>query len=69
MPTFRSRDGNRKDIEQNNTSFGIAAQVLKEGGTLAIFPEEAIRPDIFYLHSKKDFPELPLKLKNLPILI
>jgi 1-acyl-sn-glycerol-3-phosphate acyltransferase len=64
MPTFRSRDGNRKDIEQNNTSFGIAAQVLKEGGTLAIFPEAGHQAGHFLSSFKKGFPRIAFKAEE-----
>lgn len=64
MPTFRSRDGNRKDIEQNNTSFGIAAQVLKDGGTLAIFPEAGHQAGHFLSSFKKGFPRIAFKAEE-----
>ena len=39
MPTFRTRDGNRSDIRSNHDTFDLAAKILGEGGTLAMFPE------------------------------
>ncbi len=55
MPTFRSRDGGRKDIEKNNSTFSIAATILKEGGTVAIFPEAGHQAGHFLSTFKKGF--------------
>jgi hypothetical protein len=65
MPTFRSRDGGRRDIQQNNVTFQIAANVLNSGGTLAIFPEAGHQAGHFLSTFKKGFPRIAFKAEEL----
>lgn len=65
MPTFRSRDGGRRDIQQNNITFQIAANVLQAGGTLAIFPEAGHQAGHFLSTFKKGFPRIAFKAEEL----
>jgi 1-acyl-sn-glycerol-3-phosphate acyltransferase len=39
MPTFRAKDGGASDIKKNMETFQIAAEILKKGGTITMFPE------------------------------
>ncbi len=55
MPTFRSRDGNRSDIESNLALYNRAARVLKSGGTIVIFPEATHQHGHFMNTFKKGF--------------
>ncbi len=79
MPTFRTRDGGRKDIEKNNEIFDIAAKILNRGGTLCIFPEAMHQHGRYLGTYKKGFPRIAfaaeemgnydLKLKIMPVSI
>ncbi len=58
LPTFRDRDGNRDDVRSNSNTFHIAADVLKRGGTLAMFPEAAHQHGNYLGSFKKGFPRV-----------
>lgn len=77
LPTFRSRDGDRKDIRFNMTTFDIAAKILNDGGTIVIFPEAQHQQGHYIGSFKKGFPrvafgaeekaDFKLGLKVLPV--
>lgn len=58
LPTFRTRDGGVSDIKYNMTSFGIAAKVLNDGGTLVIAPEAQHQQGHYLGSFKKGFPRI-----------
>lgn len=58
MPTFRSRDGGRSDIMQNNVTFSIAAKILQRGGTMIMFPEAGHQHGRYLSTFKKGFPRI-----------
>ena len=60
MPTFRSRDGNLSDVRSNNLTFDIAANVLKRGGTIIMFPEAAHQEGRYLGTFKKGYPRVAL---------
>ena len=64
MPTYRSRDGGRKDIEKNTTTFSIAAKVLNDGGTLAVFPEAGHQAGRFLSTFKKGFARIAFQAEE-----
>lgn len=55
MPTFRTRDGNRDDVRSNIALYERAARVLKDGGTIVIFPEATHQHGHFMNTFKKGF--------------
>ena len=58
MPTFRSRDGDISDIRKNTETFQIAANILKNGGVIVMFPE-AMHQQGRYLNTfKKGVPRV-----------
>jgi 1-acyl-sn-glycerol-3-phosphate acyltransferase len=60
MPTFRSRDGNLSDVRSNSLTFDIAANVLKRGGTIIMFPEAAHQEGRYLGTFKKGYPRVAL---------
>lgn len=60
IPTFRSRDGNLNDVRSNNLTFDIAANVLKRGGTIVMFPEAGHQNGRYLGTFKKGFPRVAL---------
>lgn len=65
MPTFRSRDGGVSDIKRNFSTFDIAANILKRGGTLAIFPEAQHQHGHYLSSFKKGFPRIAMHAQEL----
>lgn len=55
MPTFRTRDGNRDDVRSNIALYERAARVLKDRGTIVIFPEATHQHGHFMNTFKKGF--------------
>ncbi|MBO4503995.1 MAG: 1-acyl-sn-glycerol-3-phosphate acyltransferase [Bacteroidales bacterium] len=55
LPTFRTRDGDRSDIRSNLAIYDRAARILKDGGTLVIFPEATHQHGHFMNTFKKGF--------------
>jgi len=60
IPTFRSRDGSLSDVRSNNLTFDIAANVLKRGGTIVMFPEAAHQEGRYLGTFKKGYPRVAL---------
>lgn len=58
LPTFRNRDGGVSDVKFNVTSFNIAAEVLKKGGTVVIYPEAQHQQGHYLGTFKKGFPRI-----------
>jgi len=58
MPTFRTRDGGRRDIMYNNVTFDMAEKVLHKGGTMIMFPEAAHQHGRYLSTFKKGFPRI-----------
>jgi len=58
LPTFRLRDGSLNDIRINNYSFEIASKALKNGATLAMYPEAGHQAGHFMTTFKKGFPRV-----------
>lgn len=58
MPTFRTRDGGRSDILQNNVTFSIAGKILQRGGTMIMFPEAGHQHGRYLSTFKKGFPRI-----------
>ncbi len=58
LPTFRDRDGDRNDVRANSNTFSIAADVLKNGGTLTMFPEAVHQHGNYLGDFKKGFPRI-----------
>lgn len=58
LPTFRSRDGGREDIQSNLATFDLAARILNEGGTLTMFPEAGHQHGRYFVSFKKGFPRI-----------
>ncbi len=79
MPTFRTRDGGRRDIAKNTETFDIAASVLNRNGTLCMFPEAMHQHGHYLGDFKKGYPRIAFaaaeksnfetKFKILPISI
>lgn len=61
LPTFRTRDGDRDDVKSNLETFDLAARILNEGGTLAMFPEAGHQPGKFFATFKKGFPRVAFR--------
>ena len=60
LPTFRTRDGERKDVRNNNQVFDLAASILNRGKTLAMFPEASHQAGHYLSDFKKGFPRIAL---------
>lgn len=65
LPTFRTRDGGVSDIKYNMTSFGIAAKVLNDGGTLVIAPEAQHQQGHYLGSFKKGFPRIAFAAEDM----
>lgn len=55
MPTFRTRDGNIKDVRSNIGIYNRVAKVLNNGGTVVIFPEATHQHGHYMNTFKKGF--------------
>ena len=60
LPTFRTRDGERKDVRNNNYVFELAASILNRGKTLTMFPEASHQAGHYLSDFKKGFPRIAL---------
>jgi 1-acyl-sn-glycerol-3-phosphate acyltransferase len=58
LPTFRTRDGDRNDIRNNNYIFKVAANVLLRGGTVILYPEAQHQHGRYLGEFKKGFPRI-----------
>lgn len=58
LPVFRNRDGGRDDVKKDLEIFDRAARVLKNGGTLVIFPEAGHQAGHFMSTFKKGFSRI-----------
>ena len=65
MPTFRSRDGNRDDVRSNVALYERAARVLKNGGTVVIFPEATHQHGHYMNTFKKGFCRIAFAAEEL----
>ena len=65
MPTFRSRDGNRDDVRSNLALYERAARVLKNGGTVVIFPEATHQHGHYMNTFKKGFCRIAFAAEEL----
>ncbi|MCL2436168.1 MAG: 1-acyl-sn-glycerol-3-phosphate acyltransferase [Lentimicrobiaceae bacterium] len=59
MPTYRSQDsGGKSDLMKNLETFQIAADILKNGGVIGMFPEAAHQPGRYLNTFKKGVPRI-----------
>ena len=65
MPTFRSRDGDRSDVRSNLALYERAARVLKNGGTVVIFPEATHQHGHYMNTFKKGFCRIAFAAEEL----
>lgn len=64
LPAFRSRDGGREDMKRNLDLMELEARILREGGTLAMFPEAGHQAGHFMTTFKKGFPRIAFKAEE-----
>lgn len=65
MPTFRSADGNRDDLRSNLALYQRAAQILKDGGTIVIFPEATHHYGHYLSSFKKGFGRIAFSAEEI----
>jgi 1-acyl-sn-glycerol-3-phosphate acyltransferase len=58
LPVFRNRDGGRSDIEKDLTIFSQAADILRRGRSLVIFPEAGHQQGHYMSTFKKGFSRI-----------
>lgn len=64
LPAFRSRDGDREDMKRNFALMDLESRILREGGTLGMFPEAGHQAGHFMTTFKKGFPRIAFKAEE-----
>ncbi len=65
LPTFRTRDGSYSDVRSNLAIYNRAARVLRNGGTLVIFPEATHQHGHYMNTFKKGFCRIAFAAEEL----